>query len=88
MGDFLFIVSRTEPKRYLRLKQAFAGQTEDVVLDRRTAGRKDRERDRRDRERSDPADQQIDARGARLSVDRLFTIWGLEPAAKKRRLSA
>jgi len=40
MGDFLFIVSRTEPKRYLRLKQAFADQTEDVVLDRRMGERR------------------------------------------------
>ena len=40
MGDFLFIVSRTKPQRYLRLKHAFADQTEDVVLDRRTCERR------------------------------------------------
>ena len=40
MGDFLFIVSRTKPQRYLRLKHAFADQTEDVVLDRRTGERR------------------------------------------------
>jgi hypothetical protein len=40
MGDFLFIVSRTKPERYLRLKRAFADQTEDVVLDRRTGERR------------------------------------------------
>ena len=38
--DLVFIVSRTEPKRYLYLKHEFADESRDVVLDRRTSERR------------------------------------------------
>ena len=40
MAALLFIVSRTEPKQYLYLKHAFADESRDVVLDRRTGERR------------------------------------------------
>ena len=40
MADLVFIVSRTEPKQYLYLKHAFADETRDVVLDRRSIDRR------------------------------------------------
>lgn len=45
MADLLFIVSRTEPKRYMYLKYVYADQGRDVILDRREGER------RRSRER-------------------------------------
>ena len=40
MADFLFIVSRNEPKQYLYLKHVFADESRDVVLDRRGGERR------------------------------------------------
>jgi hypothetical protein len=40
MPDFLFIVSRTEPKQYFYLKHVFADESRDVVLDRRGGERR------------------------------------------------
>ena len=40
MADLVFIVSRTEPKRYLYLKHEFADESRDVVLDRRLGERR------------------------------------------------
>ncbi|PYN73133.1 MAG: hypothetical protein DMD96_33465 [Candidatus Rokuibacteriota bacterium] len=40
MADLLFIVSRTEPKRYTYLKYVYADQSRDVVLDRREGERR------------------------------------------------
>jgi len=40
VADLVFIVSRTEPKKYLYLKHVFADETRDVVLDRRTVDRR------------------------------------------------
>ena len=38
--DLVFIVSRTEPKRYLYLKHVYADAGRDVILDRRTGERR------------------------------------------------
>ena len=40
MADLLFIVSRTESRQYLYLKQVFADESRDVVLDRRMGERR------------------------------------------------
>ena len=40
MADLLFVVSRTDPKQYFYLEQAFADESRDVVLDRRTGERR------------------------------------------------
>jgi hypothetical protein len=40
VADFLFIVSRNEPKQYLYLKHVFADESRDVVLDRRGGERR------------------------------------------------
>jgi len=40
MADLVFIVSRTEPKRYLYLKHEFADESRDMVLDRRMCERR------------------------------------------------
>ena len=40
MADVLFIVSRTESRQYLYLKQVFADESRDVVLDRRMGERR------------------------------------------------
>jgi hypothetical protein len=40
MADFLFIVSRTEPRQYFYLKRVFADESWDVVLDRRGGERR------------------------------------------------
>src|SRR5207249_622799 len=53
---------------------------DEAVLER---GREDREGNGRDREGRDPAGQRIERRGARLSVDRLSTIWRPAPATKR-----
>ena len=38
--DLVFIVSRTEPKQYLYLKQVLADESREVVLDRRLGERR------------------------------------------------
>ncbi|PYN83279.1 MAG: hypothetical protein DMD96_02885 [Candidatus Rokuibacteriota bacterium] len=40
MANLLFIVSRTEPKRYLYLKHVYADESRDVTLDRRGGERR------------------------------------------------
>jgi len=40
MADLLFVVSRTDPKQYFYLEHAFADESRDVVLDRRTGERR------------------------------------------------
>ncbi len=40
MPDFLFIVSRTEPKQYCYLEHVFADESRDVVPDRRGGERR------------------------------------------------
>ena len=40
MADLLFIVSRTEPKRYMYLKYVYADERRDVILDRRQGERR------------------------------------------------
>ena len=40
MADLVFIVSCTEPKRYLYLKHVYADAGRDVILDRRTGERR------------------------------------------------
>ena len=42
MADLVFIVSRAEPKQYLYLKNVFADESRDVVLDRRIGGERRR----------------------------------------------
>ena len=44
MADFLFIVSRNEPKQYLYLKHVYADENRDVVLDRRGGERRQGQR--------------------------------------------
>ena len=40
MADLLFIVSRTEPKRYMYLRYVYADEGRDVILDRREGERR------------------------------------------------
>ena len=40
MADFLFIVSRTEPKQYFYLKHVYGDESRDVILDRRGGERR------------------------------------------------
>ena len=40
VADLLFIVSRTEPKRYMYLKHVYADESKDVILDRRGSERR------------------------------------------------
>ena len=40
MADFIFVVSRTEPRQYFYLKHVFADDSRDVVLDRRVGERR------------------------------------------------
>ena len=40
MADFVFIVSRTEPRQYFYLKHVYADESRDVVLDRRGGERR------------------------------------------------
>ena len=40
MADLLFIVLRTEPKRYMYLKHVYADEGRDVILDRRVGERR------------------------------------------------
>jgi hypothetical protein len=40
VASLLFIVSRTEPGRYSYLKHVFAGESGDVIVDRRTEERR------------------------------------------------
>jgi hypothetical protein len=42
MADLLFVVSRTEPKRYIYLKYVYADESRDVILDRRQEGERRR----------------------------------------------
>jgi len=44
VADLLFIVSRTEPKRYMYLKHVYADERRDVVLDRRAGERRGSQR--------------------------------------------
>ena len=44
MPDFLFIVSRNEPKQYLYLKHVFADESREVILDRRGGERRQGQR--------------------------------------------
>jgi len=44
MADWVFIVSRTDPKQYQYLKHEFANESMDVVLDRRAGERRRRQR--------------------------------------------
>ena len=44
MADLLFIVSRTEPKRYLYLKHVYANEGRSVILDRRGSERRQNQR--------------------------------------------
>ncbi len=77
VGDFLFIVSRTKPQRYLRLKHAFADQTEDVVLDRRTG-------ERRQSLRPPPAERRhVDRRRRDISRELDVSGWTLVRRAVK-----
>jgi len=46
MANLLFIVSRTEPKRYLYLKHVYADESRDVTLDRRGGERRRSQRPR------------------------------------------
>ena len=40
MADLLFIVSRSEPKRYMYLKHEYADEGKEVILDRRGSDRR------------------------------------------------
>jgi hypothetical protein len=55
MADFIFVVSRTEPKQYMHLKHAYSNESEHVVLDRRSGERRRSQRlrlpERRHKER-------------------------------------
>jgi len=44
VADLLFIVSRSEPKRYMYLKHEFADESKEVILDRRGSDRRQRQR--------------------------------------------
>ena len=43
MADLVFIVSRTEPKRYMYLKYVYADERREVILDRRVGERRRRQ---------------------------------------------
>jgi hypothetical protein len=43
VADLVFIVSRTEPKRYMYLKYVYADERRDVILDRRVGERRRRQ---------------------------------------------
>ena len=40
MADLLFIVSRSEPRRYMYLKHEYSDQSNEVILDRREGDRR------------------------------------------------
>jgi len=44
VADLLFIVSRSEPKRYMYLRHEYADESNEVILDRRGGDRRRSER--------------------------------------------
>ena len=63
MADFLFIVSRNEPKQFLYLKHVYGDESREVVLDRRGG-------ERRQGQRSPPAERRRGVERRRRDITR------------------
>ncbi|PYN77540.1 MAG: hypothetical protein DMD96_23330 [Candidatus Rokuibacteriota bacterium] len=78
MADLLFIVSRTEPKRYMYLRHVYADESRDVILDRRGG-------ERRQSWRQPPVERRhVERRHRDITRELASSGWALvtRPAAK------
>jgi hypothetical protein len=72
MADLLFIVSRSQPKRYMYLKHAYEDEGKEVILDRRGS-------DRRRSQRPPPTFERrhVERRHRDITPDLLASGWAV-----------